>query len=238
MDTANGNREGDMNAIIYARVSTQEQAESGLGIEAQVSRCRGWADYRGHQVAEVVTENGVSGALAPDERPGLGAALQTLADGKADALVVAKLDRLGRDVSDVLAIADTADRQGWSLAILDLDLDTATPGGRLVLTMFAALARWERDVTAERTSAALQALKARGKRLGRPVEQSAAARQRVRELRASGLSMAATARTLNDEGVPTARGGRWHGATVARIEQSARLDAEAAAARQDAPQRG
>ena len=194
--------ETPLHAIIYARVSTRDQAASGLGIEAQIARCRAWAEYRGYQVTEVVSENGVSGTLAPDARPGLGRALHALTAGQADALVVAKLDRLGRDVADVLALADTAERQGWSLAVLDLDLDTSTPGGRLVLTMFAALARWERDIIAERTSAALPALKRRGKRLGRPVEQS-----------------------------PTARGGRWHGSTVASLERSATLDAEAGAGR-------
>lgn len=231
MDTATRTGADTVNAIIYARVSTAEQAASGLGTDAQIARCRAWADYRGHTVADVLTENGVSGTLAPADRPALGAALARLADGEADALVVAKLDRLGRDTADVLALADTAERQGWSLAILDLDLDTSTPGGRLVLTMFAALARWERDVIAERTAAALQALKARGKRLGRPVEQSREARARIRELRAAGLSLAKTAATLNGEGIPTARGGRWHGSTVASVERSAALDAEAAAAR-------
>ena len=220
-----------MHAIIYARVSTRDQAASGLGIEAQIARCRAWAEYRGYQVTEVVSENGVSGTLAPDARPGLGRALHALTAGQADALVVAKLDRLGRDVADVLALADTAERQGWSLAVLDLDLDTSTPGGRLVLTMFAALARWERDIIAERTSAALQALKRRGKRLGRPVEQSPTARRRIEQLRQSGLSMAATAVALNAEGIPTARGGRWHGSTVASLERSATLDAEAGAGR-------
>lgn len=220
-----------MEAIIYARCSTVEQARSGLGIEAQLRRCRAWADLRGATVADEVTENGVSGTLAPEERPGLGAALSSLAAGEANALAVAKLDRLGRDVADVLRVAATAEAEGWTLAILDLDLDTSRPAGRLVLTMFAALARWERDVIAERTSAALQELKASGKRLGRPVEQSAAARKRAAELRGEGLSLAATARQLEAEGIPTARGGKWYGVTVKRIEESARLDAEAEAAR-------
>ena len=128
---------------------------------------------------------------------------------------------------DLLDLVGRADREGWSLALLDLDLDTTTAAGRLVLTVFAAVAAWERDVIAERTSAALQAKKAAGHRLGRPVEQSSAARERVRELRATGASLGATARALNAEGVATARGGRWHASSVRSLERSAALDAEA-----------
>ena len=179
---------------------------------------------------EMVTDNGVSGTQPPLARDGLGRVLGMLSDGTADALVVAKLDRLGRSTLDVLSLADTSRRQGWHLVILDVDLDTSTAGGRMMLGMLSVLAQWERDVIAERTASALQALKRKGARLGRPVEQSDAARGRVIALRASGLSMGKTAALLNAEGVPSARGGRWHGSTVASIERSSRLDAEAIAA--------
>lgn len=224
-----------MKAVIYARVSTFEQAESGLGIAAQVERCRSFADYRGHEVVAVFDENGVSGTQGPADRPAMGQALALLAAGEADVLVCSKLDRLGRDVRDLLELVELADRQGWGLAVLDLggggELDTTTANGRMVFGFMCVLAQWERETTAERTAAALQAKKAQGFRLGRPVEQSAAARQRVRELRAGGASLAATARALTEEGIPTARGGRWHAATVKRMEGSDALDAEAAAAR-------
>ena len=84
-----------MKAIIYARVSTAEQAASGLGISAQVTRCAAFAAYRGHSVVKVVSENGVSGAQAPADRAGLGGALAMLAAGEADLLIAAKLDRIG-----------------------------------------------------------------------------------------------------------------------------------------------
>lgn len=217
------------NAIIYARVSTDEQAASGLGVGAQVEKCRGFCSYRDHAVAEVIEENGVSGSKHPADRPGLSRALARLAAGDADLLVAAKLDRLGRDVRDLLDLVALADRQGWGLAVLDLDLDTTTAAGKLVLTVFAAVAEWERNVIAERTRAALAEKKRRGARLGRPVEQSAEAQARVRELRDAGESLASTARTMNAEGIATARGGRWHASTVRSLERTFALDAEAAA---------
>lgn len=220
-----------MKAIIYARVSTQEQAASGLGIAAQVERCRAFAEYRGHDVIDTITENGVSGAKAPADREGMGRALAMLAGGDADMLIAAKLDRVGRDVRDLLDLVARADREGWALALLDLDLDTSTAGGKLVLTIFAGVAAWERDVIAERTRAALAAKKAQGARLGRPVEVSREAQDRARQLLDSGASMAATAKTLNAEGVPTARGGKWHASTVASLRRSWALDAAAEAAR-------
>ena len=221
--------------IIYARVSTKSQAVSGLGIEAQIEQCRAWATFKGHTVQEIITDNGVSGTKPPLARPGLGRALGLLADGTADGLVVSKLDRLGRSVLDVLALADTAKHQGWHLAMLDISVDTSNAAGWVVLGMLSVMAEWERRTIAERTSAALQSLKRRGKRLGRPVVQLDAARIRVRDLRASGLSMAATAATLNAEGVMTAtKRGLWHGSTVASVERSDRLDAEAAKAKASA----
>ena len=212
-------------AIIYARVSTSEQAASGLGIAAQFERCRAYATARGIQPREV-SENGVSGTLAPADRPVLGPVLAELAAGTADTLIVAKLDRLGRDVRDVLALAEVAQRQGWSLVVLDLDIDTSTAGGKLVLTMFAALAEWERNVIAERTRAALAEKKRKGERLGRPVEVARATGERIRELRASGATLQAIADRLNGAGILTPRGAGWKRAGIARVLRS--LDVEAA----------
>ena len=219
--------DGPRRAVLYARCSTKEQADSGLGVEAQQARCRSYCDAFGHTVANAVDENGVSGSLDPTERTVLGPILNDLDKGLYDLLVISRLDRLGRCTADVLGVADRALKNGWDLALLDLALDTSTPTGRLVLTTLAAIAEFERAMIATRTSEALQAKKARGERLGRPVTMTPETRKRVVDLRGQGLSMAATAAALTQEGVSTVRGGRWHASTILRVEQTIQLDAEA-----------
>ena len=218
-------------AIIYARVSTAEQASSGLGMAAQVERCKSYCEYRRHEVIDVIEENGTSGTVAPEMREGMGPALAMLRNGAADVLVALKLDRVGRDVRDLLSLVAAADAEGWGLALLDLDLDTTTAAGKLVLTMMAAVAEWESNVIAERTRAALQTKKAQGVRLGRPVEVPPDVAADIARHRAAGLSLTATADLLNADGVPTPRGGRkWFPSGIQRVERSAFLDAEAMAA--------
>ncbi len=152
-------------------------------------------------------------------------ALRDLDDGSAAVLIVASLSRLGRSTRDVLDLAASADANGWALAILDLNLDTATPTGRFTLTMLAAVAQLERDQTSERTTAALAAKKAQGHRLGRPAsEATRAAGARALDLRADGLTWRAVAQALTDEGYTTRGGGPWHPPTAQRAARTVALD--------------
>ncbi len=202
-----------MRAVIYLRVSTEEQAASGLGLEAQRLAC-GQAVYgKGGEVVAVLADEGVSGAVPAHERPGVGEALALIGAGEADTLVVAKLDRLGRSAYDVLGVAQQAEREGWALVVLDLGLDTTTPVGRFTLTILAAVAELERNLIRQRTRDALAAKKARGERVGRPPVLSAEVVAEVRALRAS-LTLREVAEVLNRQGVPTARGGPWSASTV------------------------
>jgi DNA invertase Pin-like site-specific DNA recombinase len=106
----------------------------------------------------------ISGAKA--ERPGLAAALSYLREG--DVLAVWRLDRLGRSLQDLLALVTTLERRGIGLKSLQEHMDTTTPGGRLILHVFAALAEFERALIRERTQAGLNAARARGRHGGRP----------------------------------------------------------------------
>ena len=123
----------------------------------------------------------------------------------------------------------SAGHRGWAVVALDVDVDMTTPTGELVANITSSVAQWERRIIGARTSEALQARKASGVRLGRPVELAEEVRQRIAAERAAGDSLRTIADRLNAEGVPTARGGRWHASTVRHVMDSLALDAVAAA---------
>lgn len=101
-------------------------------------------------------------------RPGLAAALVDVETGPAEAVVVAKLDRLSRSLIDFAALMQRAQRRGWNLVAVDLDIDLSSPHGELFATMATGMALWERRMIGDRTKAALAARRAAGARLGRP----------------------------------------------------------------------
>jgi len=213
----------------YVRVSTSEQGDSGLGVAAQ----RRALTDAGVEPDVWVEDIGVSGAVAPAVRPGAAELLGVIRRG--DTLAVSKLDRLGRDTLDVLALAKLAGDEGWRLVILDLGLDTATPVGKFSLTVLAAVAQLERDLIAERTRDALAALRRRGVRTGRPPSLSEPVRRRIAEELQSGSTLQAVADGLNRDEIATARGGAtWRPSSVAAVRDSLALDAELAAARASA----
>jgi DNA invertase Pin-like site-specific DNA recombinase len=214
-------------AVGYARVSSHEQGRSGLGLAAQRATVDAEAAKHGWTI-DHRADTGVSGSIAPEDRPALGAILAGI--GLGDVLVVAKLDRLGRSALDVLRIAETARTDGWRLVACDLGLDSGTPVGSFALTALAAVAQLERDLIAQRTREALQAAKARGARLGRPVAYPEPVRARIARDRADGRTLQAIADGLDADGIPTVRGGRWQVSSVHRVLASLALDGEAAAA--------
>lgn len=219
----------------YVRVSTSEQSVSGLGLEDQRRRIAEEAERRGWNITWVED----AGYSAKDlNRPGIEQILHHLAQksnglddtagGKMEGLVVAKLDRLSRSIIDFANLMALAQKQGWMLVSLDLGVDTSTAQGQLLANVMASFAQFERLLIAERTSAALQALKNRGVRLGRPVAVSPAVRASVGAWRSAGASLAAIAQHLNDSNVPTAQGGaRWYASTVRSVLRSLELDEEA-----------
>lgn len=214
-----------MKVIAYRRVSTDEQASSGLGLEAQRATIAAAAVARGWDVHWIEDAGHSAKTL---RRPGVVTALAMLAQGEAEGLVVAKLDRLSRSVQDFAATMDTARKQGWALVALDLGVDTTTPAGELVANVMAAVAQWERRVISVRTVEALAAARERGTRLGRPRQIDPALLARVVAMRTEGLSLRAIAQALNDQHVPTVSGGRcWHPATIRGLLQSAAIDTDA-----------
>lgn len=202
--------------IGYVRVSTDRQAESGAGIEAQKAAIAQECDRRGLDLVRIVEEAASGKSLA--KRPGLVGALNDLAEGQADVLMAAKLDRLSRSVKDFADIVDMGNRYRWSLIVLDVAVDTTTPAGEMLAGVMVQFAQFERRMIGVRTREALAVKRAQGVTLGRPVLIEAETAERIGIMRAEGLSMGRIAETLNAEGVPTANGGAaWYASTVSRV---------------------
>jgi DNA invertase Pin-like site-specific DNA recombinase len=207
-----------MRAIGYCRVSTEEQGESKAGLEAQEATIRAEVAHRGWELLDLRSD--VASGKSMKRRDELGRTLRDLRDGKADALVVAKLDRLSRSVLDFASLMETAKNEDWSLVVLDLGVDTTSTNGKLIVHIMIALAQWERELIGDRTKTALNAVRARGDALGRKTGIDAATIRLIRVLRDAGASWRKIADTLTEEGVPTGQGGAWHGSTVRKIYNS------------------
>jgi DNA invertase Pin-like site-specific DNA recombinase len=151
----------------YVRVSTQEQVKGGVSLDAQVERLRAYALLAGLDLVEIIREEGVSAATPIAHRPGGQRLIQLVAGKKpvANHVVALKLDRLFRDAADALNQTRAWDHSGVALHLVDMggqSLNTASAMGRMILTMLAGFAEWERNLIAERTADALAHKKANG----------------------------------------------------------------------------
>ena len=225
-------------AVAYFRVSTQRQQRSGLGIEAQRAAVARFAEAEQITIiGEYVEAETGKGTDALDRRPQLAAALASARSNKCSVLV-SKLDRLSRDVAFVSGLM--AQRVPFIVAELGRDADP------FMLHLYAALAEKERRLISERTKAALAAKKANGARLGNPKNLTAAGsigRQAlvagadafaasrlpiVQALQSSGATtLQALTNGLNERGVRSARGSRWHVSSVTNLLSRTRKFAEA-----------
>lgn len=173
--------------FLYARVSTAEQTTDNQLLEAEASGFK-------IEPRHIATET-ISGSVPAAERPEFAKLLVRLDEG--DTLVVAKLDRLGRNTGDVLATVERLAAMGVRVHCLALEgVDLASPAGKLHMTVLAAVAQFERDLLVERTYAGLARAKAEGKKLGRKEKLTDDQKRTIRDRLASG---GATARSLGKE---------------------------------------
>lgn len=222
--------------IGYCRVSSADQADNGISLDAQRHRLQAYCEAHGLVLARVEEDAGIS-AKRTTNRPALQRALGALKKGDAAGLVAVKLDRLSRTTRDVLDLVARAEKEGWALHSLDERLDTSSSQGRFVVTVLAAIAQLEREQAAERTKAAMAELRRQGKRTSRhppfgyrfdgdrvvKVAREQKILRRMLTLQAEGAGCYRIASALNAEGVENPRTGRpWFYGTVRAIVTSAR----------------
>ena len=200
--------------IGYVRVSTDEQGRSGLGLEAQLAALQAKAAAKGW---EMRLAKDVASGKSMNKRPELALALEDLKAHRADALVASKMDRISRSVVDFATLLETARKQGWHVVMLDLELDTSTPAGKMMAHMLAVVAQFEREMAGQRTKDALAAARARGVRLGRRRMIAPTLEGRILRLRRKGESYEAIAARLNTDGIAAPMGGQWGWTTISRV---------------------
>jgi len=235
-----------MKALGYIRVSTDEQAESGLGLLDQSRKVDAAALLADADLLDTLVDDGYSAKSL--DRPAMVQLLERVDAGEVDAVVISKLDRLTRSVHDLgsllkrLGKARRADGgRGVDLISAGENIDTSSATGRLLVNILASVSEWERDVIRERTSAALQERKRQGKAATGvlpygfdadaegnllPNEREQQVIEILRQRRAEGLGWTAIARELNERGMRTRAGSEFRRQGLYKLAN--RLDGEAA----------
>lgn len=221
-------------AVGYLRVSTDEQAATGHGLESQEKALRAFAESQGYDLVEVVSDPGVSGATRPADRPGFGRALELAAAGAIDVLLVAKIDRLSRDIRHAMTtVSDLAEQHEVAFrSVTESVIDTSNPMGRTFFAIFAGMAENERFVIRDRTAGGRMAKAGKGGFAGgqapygytkdlegglRIVPEQARIVRRIFQERRRKRTLQAIADRLNAESIPSPRGGRWAVSTVSYV---------------------
>jgi DNA invertase Pin-like site-specific DNA recombinase len=222
-----GKKQHCIKAVAYVRVSTGKQ---DLSLDAQEERIRLYCQTYGLELVEVIRERAVTGKLKLNKRPE-GQRIAELTGAGVCHIIALKLDRLFRNAGDALNHVEQWEQAGISLHLVDMggqSVNTGSSMGKMMITMLAGFAEFERNMIAERTTAALNYKKAHGQVYNHvpygfkakdgmltadATEQAVVAKMTA--LRADGISYNRIADTLNADGILTKHGSSWHSQTVA-----------------------
>ena len=201
-------------ALGYVSVAMNGDPEASA-IDEQAAEIDSLCERRGWRLVEVVrdAERTEGGAL---RRPGLAYAIGRVARGEVSCLVVSEVGRLSNSAAELSRILELIARGGGRLVIMDVDLDTASDGGRTAANSLLRVGYWERRRVLENTRKGLAAARAKRAATGRPaVEDLPALKERIVAMRSEGMTLQAIADQLNEEGIPTVRGGqKWRPSSV------------------------
>ena len=220
-------------AILYVRVSTADQVETGVSLDAQTERLLTYAKLNNLEVIGILREEAISGSIPLNERPEGAKLAELVATGQVKHVVSLKLDRLFRNSIDALTTTQTWDKKGVALHLTDMggsSLSTNSAMGRMMFAMMSAYAEFERNLTAERTTSALAHKKAnsqaysptpygkdrQGDILTDNAQEQGIIRQ-MRELRDNGFSLRGIAEHLNSNGIESKQGKQWYASTIGYI---------------------
>ena len=217
-------------AIGYIRVSTADQADSGLSLQYQEAKIRAYAEAMDIELIDVVADAGYSAKTL--NRPQIQSIIGMITSQAIDAVVILKLDRLTRSVRDLGAVVELIEKNNIALVSVQDSINTSTAAGRLVLNVIGSVAQWESEAIGERTKAAMGVKKAAGQRVGtipygftlaadgvtlieNEAEQNAL--KLIRQLRSKGLSFRKIGAELARRGIATKKGGAWAATTIKQL---------------------
>ena len=217
-----------MKVVGYVRVSTEEQAKSGLGREAQIKKIKAYCDLYNAELIDIIIDNGVSGKTL--NRDGLNKIIKMFQENTVDGVVVAKLDRLTRSVSDMGLLVNKIFKNKELISVSE-NIDTRTASGRLVLNVLVSVAQWERETIVERTKDALKAKRERGEKTGGDIpfgydvlngkliynDEEQKVINYIKRLRKKGYGYKRIANMLNNKGLKTKKGKSFSHMQVKRI---------------------
>ena len=176
---------------IYARVSTDKQST-----ENQLLELRSLCIKLGYTIVQEYTDNGISGAKSRDERPALNELLRDASRRQFEMVMCWSIDRLGRSLQNLVEILNELQALKIDLYFLQQAMDTTTPSGRMIFSVFGAIGEFERNLIRERVMAGQQRAKANGVKLGRPSKMNDGMRSAVKLLREKGMGIKQIAKQL------------------------------------------
>jgi len=225
-----------MSYVGYIRVSTDEQAKTGISLEAQESKIRGYAQLNDLDLLKVIRDEGESGKDL--KREGIQEIIWLVKDKKIDGIIVYKIDRLSRKVIDTLNLIEQFDKNGVAFHSITERIDTKTATGRFFITILSALAQMERDLISERTKGALNYKRSQGGLAGGvPYGYNSSGKKKtailikkdteqkilkvIIQAHFVGRSYNWIANELNRQGIPSRCNGKWYPQTVKSVIQHA-----------------